>query len=1095
MDRALAETWVVCLLVCSGSLRAADWPMWRYDAARTAATPEELPNRLVRLWTRKLPPVQPAWPLEPNRRIDFDASYEPVVMGKRLFLGSPNDGSVKAYDTETGEELWAFYTEGPVRCAPVCWTGRVSQAQGVIYVGSDDGYLYCLEAQTGRLIWKFRGAPKERPDRRHLGNGHLVSFWPVRGGPVLKDGVVYFGAGNWPIFGVFIHALDARTGQVKWTNSELDYLAGVRGQGSLPLDTGVSPQGYLALLRDRLAVPCGRSLPAGLDATTGKLVHYDQGGRRGDSRVALYGDYAFVGKDAIMTLDDFREFGNPSQGALPIFYKMAIGCEAASAFSDGVAYGFVNGVFYAYDVSRVAITEREGMGTYGPIRTPRWEPVALWQYQTPFVGRVKRPEEGIPGRLFGFDARQKGDPVIKAGARLYGAVGRKVVALENLSASPRIAWDQELEGTPTSLVAADGKLFVALAEGGLVCLGEGHRGPVLGGTPTALASGTNAWTDKARQIVATTGAQEGYCLVLGLTDGGLIEELLKQTRLLMLVVDADPNKVEALRRRLDKASLLGSRVWAFVGRPFAFGFPPYLASLIVSEDAAADFSTNLVPAEVFRLLRPYGGALCLELPEDSRAGFAKWAAGVGEPSAKARQSGSWSLLVSEGALAGTVPWTHEGYDAANTYCSKDERVKAPLGFLWYGDVPMPLPRDLTYIRMGVNGGRVYMHGIHSTNLVMTVYDAYTGRLLWTNEVFVHQQRAVAAFMEDGVYVVAGGQCKVYDPTNGAERKSFVFLTNTAWSAQGLRVADDVVLVSCNEWPDPWRKWPHVYDFTMSRLLMGLDRATGNKMWQREARERFHERAMAIGRGRVFCVDSIPLSQVETQGLKQVTSTVLALDARTGRELWRQAVSYDGTNTSTAADYADGVDDYHVHKLSGHDWLAYAETVDIVVAGRFLCGVGLDAQTGAVRWGKKEVRGAGPVMVCGGRLVTSGGYVYDVLTGEQQKRYSGVRKRSCGYPIGSTHVVMTRMFCNATYYDVDQDRTYSLRNIRPSCLYNLLAADGLVNSPCFTPGDCICNFPIQTSFALVHMPEVAGWAAATPRPLPPLPAPPTPKTQP
>ena len=68
--------------------------------------------------------------------------------------------------------------------------------RGKVLVGSDDGHLCCLDAQTGKVVWPFRGAPQDRPDRRHGGNGHLVSFWPVRGGPVLLDGVVYFAAGK-----------------------------------------------------------------------------------------------------------------------------------------------------------------------------------------------------------------------------------------------------------------------------------------------------------------------------------------------------------------------------------------------------------------------------------------------------------------------------------------------------------------------------------------------------------------------------------------------------------------------------------------------------------------------------------------------------------------------------------------------------------------------------------------------------------------------------------------------------------------------------------------------------------------------------------
>ena len=182
-------------LMWASNLPADDWPTWRHDAARSGSTPGDVADNPVLLWSRKLPALRQAWPLEKEQRASFDASYEPVVMGKLLYLASPNDGSVAAYDTATGEEKWKVYTEGPARFAPACWKGKV-------YVGSDDGNLYCFDALTGNLLWKFRGAPADRPDRRQLGNGHLVSLWPVRGGPAVADGTVYFAAGIWSTLGV-----------------------------------------------------------------------------------------------------------------------------------------------------------------------------------------------------------------------------------------------------------------------------------------------------------------------------------------------------------------------------------------------------------------------------------------------------------------------------------------------------------------------------------------------------------------------------------------------------------------------------------------------------------------------------------------------------------------------------------------------------------------------------------------------------------------------------------------------------------------------------------------------------------------------------
>src|SRR5205823_11870477 len=151
----------------------------------------------------------------------------------------------------------------PVRYAPAGWRDDV-------YFTSDDGHLYCLEVATGKLRWKVPGAPR---DRRILGNGRLISTWPARGAPVVADGTVYFAASIWPFMGIFIHAVDARTGKVVWTNS---------GDGSIYMKqphnsesfASVAPQGPLVVVGDVLLLPGGRSVPACYDRKTGKMLRY-----------------------------------------------------------------------------------------------------------------------------------------------------------------------------------------------------------------------------------------------------------------------------------------------------------------------------------------------------------------------------------------------------------------------------------------------------------------------------------------------------------------------------------------------------------------------------------------------------------------------------------------------------------------------------------------------------------------------------------------------------------------------------------------------------------------------------------------------------
>ena len=276
------------------SVSAADWPQYRFDSGRTAARPQPLPADLYPLWERQLPAPRPAFPGE--NRLCYDATCEPVVMGKTMFVPSMVTDSVTALDTETGRQRWQFVAEGPVRLAPVAWRDNV-------YFVSDDGYLYCVGAAEGRLKWKFRGLPDGREDRRLMGDGRLVSVFPARGGPVLADGVLYFAAGIWSDEGVFVHALEAETGRVVWSNTDSGHIAMANPDHAVAAEAGISPQGHLAIVNGTLIVPCGAQLPALMDPKTGRLHTYTMGwgGKyrmpKGCVFVSGIGKYLFHGGD------------------------------------------------------------------------------------------------------------------------------------------------------------------------------------------------------------------------------------------------------------------------------------------------------------------------------------------------------------------------------------------------------------------------------------------------------------------------------------------------------------------------------------------------------------------------------------------------------------------------------------------------------------------------------------------------------------------------------------------------------------------------------------------------------------------------------
>ncbi|RPJ19670.1 MAG: hypothetical protein EHM35_20385, partial [Planctomycetaceae bacterium] len=97
--------------------------------------------------------------------------------------------------------------------------------------------------------------------------GTLMSTWPVAGGVLVDNGVLYTAAGIANYDGTYLYALDARTGQVKWHNST---------SGHLDADarTGVSLQGHLLLHGGKLYLAGGSSVsPAAYDAATGRCLN------------------------------------------------------------------------------------------------------------------------------------------------------------------------------------------------------------------------------------------------------------------------------------------------------------------------------------------------------------------------------------------------------------------------------------------------------------------------------------------------------------------------------------------------------------------------------------------------------------------------------------------------------------------------------------------------------------------------------------------------------------------------------------------------------------------------------------------------------
>src|SRR5205823_6575165 len=173
----------------------------------------------------------------------------------------------------------------------------------------------------------------------------------------------------------------------------------------------------------------------------------------------------------------------------------------------------------------------------------------------------------------------------------------------------------------------------------------------------------------------------------------------------------------------------GERVAVHVGDPHTFEFPPYLASLIVSEDLRECGMRNAeCGMKLFPVLRPYGGVACLPLRQNEHQELVRAVAQKLMPGAVVKESSVGTLLSRPGALPGAGNWTHEHADAANTRVSLDQIVKAPLGILWFGGPTHEgiLPRHGHGPQPQVIDGRLIIEGVDKLRAI----DIYTGRMLW-----------------------------------------------------------------------------------------------------------------------------------------------------------------------------------------------------------------------------------------------------------------------------------------------------------------------------------------------------------------------------
>ena len=1106
---------LICLFVIAASVSAADWPTYRYDNARTGCTSESLsaPLKLQWIYTPAHRP-RPAWPAPAKRpregfllrhRVIFDDAFQVAVAGKMVYFGSSSDNKVYALDTATGQERWSFFTGGPVRLAPVVWKDRV-------LAGSDDGFVYCLKAKNGDLLWKVRGGPN---DEQLLGSGKMISRWPIRTGILVDSGIAYFGAGIFPHEIVYLYAVQADDGTVIWKNDSISELDAHRKD--------LSPQGYLLATDKRLFVPSGRALPVGFDRASGREVFDRSYGWRGEQAGGnIGGTYALLADKQIYTgtqnhlLALNQNTGMVGFGWFPGRRLTVTGNMAYMATGqhliaiDRTKYAQAsrrrNSLEYRIKSLRSSVRSAKGENRKKQQQQLRTSEEELKQHRSKNIKPTIRWR--VPSEC---------DAELILTANLVIAGGQDQVHAFSRDNGKTI-WEAKVDGKARGLAVANGQLYVSTDTGKIYCFSTKRMAKSKMTAPRPFIKAvknpypqdelTGVYKAAAEAIVMETGVTKGYCLVIGAEYGRLVRELALRTDLTIIGIEPDPEKAAAARLALDAAGLYGERVTIDEGNLSKLPYSNYFANLIVSDSLLLTGEIPGKPKEVLRHLKPCGGAVCIGVPANisgkartiSSRQLSQWLGQMESGRCRISQTnGCWAIL-KRGALPGAGKWTHQYADPGNSACSDDRIVSGSLGLLWFGDpgpAPMVNRHDAAASPLAVNG-RLFVQG---ENMVMA-YDSYNGVLLWKRDIpgamrtrLKRRECGNLAASEDSFFVAVGDKCLRLDAETGQTLQSYNMPASEKGSSRWgyLAYVDGLLYGSV------------LRQTGVSDSLFAIDTRSGETLWNHRGTN-IVNLTIAIGDGWLFFVDSSLTPQQREQLLRQDKSHLMnlsseetknaeaaqknldvrlavALDAQTGGKLWEKAV--DVTDCSNigigggelTAMYHDGVVVLCGANANGHYWRQF-------VSGEFSRRrlVALSANNGELLWAKDANYRHRPLII--GGMVLAEPWAFDLKTGRQRTRSHPLTGEETtwqflrpGHHCGAISACQQMLLMRSgytSYYDLQNDsgvRHFS--GHRLGCWINAIAADGLVLAPEASAG-CICLYPIVCSIALEPRPGYDRW---------------------
>jgi hypothetical protein len=352
-----------------------------------------------------------------------------VIAEGVVVVAQPHAHRVIALNESDGLVKWEFTANGRIDTPPTIFDGRC-------LFGTRTGWLYCLRASDGTLVWRRRLAAV---DRRIVHFSQVESASPVPGSVLVTGETLYVGTGIHPLAdgGIRAHALDPRTGVVKWSRSVSDMEYDKRGwHGRL----GLEQDGFDLMVKDGDRIALSRWA---FEPETGK------------SEFLWHNAYYRNGKDGAYMQRGTWSYGYPMNR--PRMKRPLLVCRGSSVLganrvrSDGGELKLFRRDFKPGEAFDVVWDEQPNdtasrMGVYFPANRlaekvtwtaayPGWIEAMVWAGDQVFLYAKDR-------------------------LRVHSVSDGKLLKEMDVA---RPVWD--------GIVAAHGRLFLSTADGTVVCLG------------------------------------------------------------------------------------------------------------------------------------------------------------------------------------------------------------------------------------------------------------------------------------------------------------------------------------------------------------------------------------------------------------------------------------------------------------------------------------------------------------------------------------------------------------------------------------------------------------------------------------------------